>query len=108
MKNINEWTATASVKTRGILNSGPAESKMVAVHANWSGLYSLTSKARIINLIRYDNWRNPGLSDLRSATLFATQPQSARPDWHSTAAGSIFAFRPRRARVSKHLPGTKL
>jgi len=74
-ENINEWTATASVKTRGILNSGPAESKMVAVHANWSGLYSLTSKARIINLIRYDNWRNPGLSDLRSATLFATQPQ---------------------------------
>jgi len=48
---------------------------MVAVHANWSGVYSLTGKMRIINLMRYDNWRNPGFSDLRSATLFATQPQ---------------------------------
>ena len=74
-ENINEWTASAAVKTRGILNSGPAESKMVAVHANWSGVYSLTRNLRIVNLIRYDNWRNPGLSDLRSATLFATQPQ---------------------------------
>ena len=74
-ENINEWTASATVKTRGILNSGPAESKMVAVHANWSAVYALTSKIRIVELIHYDNWRNPGLSDLQSATLFATQPQ---------------------------------
>jgi len=74
-ENINEWTASATVKTRGILNSGPAEAKMVSVHANWSGVYSLTSKLRIIDLVRFDNWRNPGLSDLQSGTLFATAPQ---------------------------------
>ena len=76
-ENFNEWTASATVNTRGILNSGPAESSMVAVHANWSGVYSLTSRVRILDLVRYDNWRNPGLSDLQSATLFATQPQVA-------------------------------
>ena len=75
--NLNEWTASAAVKTRGVLNSGPAESRMVAVHANWSGVYSITSKIRIINLTHFDNWRNPGLSDLQSAALFATQPQVA-------------------------------
>ena len=75
--NMNEWTASAAVKTRGVLNSGPAEAKMVAVHANWSGVYSLTSKLRIIDLVHFDNWRNPGFSDLQSATLFATQPQVA-------------------------------
>ncbi len=76
-ENINEWTASATVKTRGVLNSGPAEAKVVAIRANWSGVYSLTSKLRLIDLVRYDNWRNPGLSDLQSATLFATQPQVA-------------------------------
>src|SRR5882762_437930 len=75
--NLNEWTASAAVKTRGILNSGPAEAKMVAVHANWSGVYSITSKIRIINLTHFDNWRNPGLSDLQSVTIFAMAPQVA-------------------------------
>jgi len=77
---------------------------MVAVHANWSAVYALTSKIRIVELIHYDNWRNPGLSDLQSATLFATQ-HSARPNWHSTSAGSVFAFRPRRAVVYRNCPG---
>jgi len=76
-ENINEWTSSATVKTRGVLNSGPAEARMVSVHSNWSAVYSLASKWRIIDLARYDNWRNPGLSDLQSGTLFATQPQAA-------------------------------
>src|SRR5260221_12302180 len=42
-ENINEWTVSATVNTRGILNFGPAESKMVAVHGNWSTVYALTS-----------------------------------------------------------------
>ena len=76
-ENINEWTASATVNTRGILDFGPAQSSMVAVHANWSGVYSLTSRLLIIDLVHFDNWRNPGSSDLQSATLFGTQPQVA-------------------------------
>jgi len=58
-ESINEWTATAAVKTRGILNPGPADPRWLPyTRIVWS--LFMTRKARITNLVRYDNWRNPG------------------------------------------------
>src|SRR5207237_10920240 len=36
--------------------------------------YPQTIKLRILDLVRYDHWRDPRLSDLQSGTLFATAP----------------------------------
>jgi hypothetical protein len=47
--------------SRGSTAGGPADAKRVSVNANWSGAYSITEKARILDSFRYDNWRIPGV-----------------------------------------------
>ncbi len=42
-------------------HGGPAVAKRVSVNADWSGIYSVTEKFRILDSFRYDNWRIPGL-----------------------------------------------
>ncbi|MGH9563576.1 MAG: hypothetical protein ACRD3S_19155, partial [Terracidiphilus sp.] len=61
LNNANEWTNSATSQVRNALVSGPARATQVSVHANWSGIYSLTNKVRILDSVNYDNWRNPGL-----------------------------------------------
>lgn len=47
--------------TRESTTSGPAKATRVSVNADWSGVYSVTDKFRILDFFRYDNWRIPGM-----------------------------------------------
>ena len=71
--------------SRGSIAGGPANAKRVSVNANWSGVYSVTDKFRILDSFRYDNWRTPGLWDMTETNIFGqmqpglvglAQPQS--------------------------------
>ena len=71
--------------SRGSTAGGPADTKRVSVNADWSGVYSITDKFRIVDSFRYDNWRTPGLWDTSETNIFGqmqpglvglTQPQA--------------------------------
>ena len=63
---------TARTAERGSATSGPANAKRVSVNANWSGVYSVTDKLRILDEFRYDNWRIPGMWALDETNIFGT------------------------------------
>jgi hypothetical protein len=67
---VNDWTARTA--TRGSTAGGPIETKRVSVNADWSGVYSINDKARILDFFRYDNWRSPGLWDLEETNIYPT------------------------------------
>ena len=71
----NEWTNSATSQIRNVILTGPANSRQVFVHANWSAIYSLTQKLRIVDFILYDSWQNPGFNNLVTTNLFATGAQ---------------------------------
>jgi hypothetical protein len=56
--------------SRGSTTGGPADAKRVSVSANWSGLYSVSDKFRILDSFRYDNWRTPGLWNTSETNIF--------------------------------------
>ncbi len=56
--------------SRGSTTGGPADAKRVSVNADWSGVYSVTDKFRILDSFRYDNWRTPGLWDTSETNIF--------------------------------------
>src|SRR6202050_4516172 len=63
---------TARTAERGSTTSGPANAKRVSVNANWSGVYSITDKLRILDEFLYDNWRIPGTWALDETNIFGT------------------------------------
>jgi hypothetical protein len=67
---VNGWTARSAV--RGSTTGGPADAKRVSVNADWSGVYSVTDKMRILDSFRYDNWRIPGSWLLDETNIFGT------------------------------------
>jgi hypothetical protein len=80
---VNDYTSRDG--TRGSATGGPADAKRVSVNADWSGVYSVTEKFRILDSFRYDNWRTPGLWDTAETNIFGqmqpglvglAQPQS--------------------------------
>ena len=60
--------------TRGSITSGPAEAKRVSVNGDFSAIYNLTDKLRLVDFFRYDNWRIPGQWEGLAQNLFATPP----------------------------------
>jgi hypothetical protein len=56
---VNDYVTRSG--SRGGTTGGPADAKRVSVNANWSGVYSVTDKFRIVDSFRFDNWRTPGL-----------------------------------------------
>lgn len=56
--------------SRGSTAGGPADARRVSVNADWSGVYSVTDKFRILDSFRYDNWRTPGLWDTSETNIF--------------------------------------
>jgi len=46
---------------RGLDTSGPAKAKRISVNADWSGVYAVTDKFRILDEFRFDDWRTPGM-----------------------------------------------
>src|SRR5271156_5443802 len=63
---------TARTGERGSTTSGPANAKRVSVNANWSGVYSITDKLRVLDEFRYDNWWIPGTWALDETNIFGT------------------------------------
>jgi hypothetical protein len=70
LETVNDWTARTG--TRGSTTGGPADAKRVSVNADWSGVYSLTDKLRILDKFSYDNWRIPGMWALDETNIFGT------------------------------------
>ncbi|MGC2421712.1 MAG: hypothetical protein WA405_08700 [Candidatus Acidiferrales bacterium] len=70
--SINEWTASTSSRVRDSIVSGPSNANEIFVHANWSAIYSLTQKLRLLDSISYDQWQNPGVNPQTTTTLWAT------------------------------------
>jgi hypothetical protein len=64
--------STARTIGRGSLTSGPAKAKRTSVNANWSGVYAITDKLRILDEFRFDAWRTPGMWALDEAGYFTT------------------------------------
>jgi hypothetical protein len=50
--------------------SGPAKAKRVSVNADWSGVYNVTDKFRVVDFFRYDNWRIPGMWATYETNIF--------------------------------------
>jgi hypothetical protein len=65
---VNDYTSRSG--SRGSTAGGPADAKRVSVNADWSGVYSVTEKFRILDSFRYDNWRTPGLWDSAETNIF--------------------------------------
>ena len=70
LETVNGWTARTA--ERGSTTGGPADAKRVSVNANWSGVYAVTDKLRILDEFRYDNWRIPGVWDTAETAVFGT------------------------------------
>ena len=60
--------------SRGSTTSGPAKAKRVTTTADWSGVYSITSKLQIEEAFNYDNWRIPGVWDVDETNLLSVAP----------------------------------
>lgn len=67
---LNGWTARSAV--RGTTAGGPVKTKRVSVNADWSGVYAVNDKLRIVDMFRYDNWRIPGEWDTLDTSVFGT------------------------------------
>ena len=67
---VNSWTSRTAA--RGSTAGGPVKSKRVSVNADWSGVYSINGKLRILDFFRYDNWRTPGMWALDETNIFGT------------------------------------
>src|SRR5271154_5097049 len=70
LETVDGWTARTA--ERGSTTSGPADAKRVSVNADWSGVYAVTDKLRILDSFRYDNWRIPGMWALAETNIYGT------------------------------------
>jgi hypothetical protein len=70
LETVDGWTPRTA--ERGSTTGGPADAKRVSVNANWSGVYAVTDKLRILDTFRYDNWRIPGMWALDETNIFGT------------------------------------
>jgi hypothetical protein len=70
LETVNGYTARTG--ERGSTTGGPANAKRVSVNANWSSVYSISDKLRILDEFRYDNWRIPGMWALDETNIFGT------------------------------------
>jgi hypothetical protein len=67
---VNGYTSRTA--ERGSTTGGPANAKRVSANADWSGVYSITNKLRILDSFRYDNWRIPGMWALEETNIYGT------------------------------------
>jgi len=70
LEAVNGYTVRTA--ERGSTTGGPADAKRVSVNADWSGVYSITDKLRILDSFGYDNWRDPGMWALDETNIFGT------------------------------------
>src|ERR1700728_1860040 len=70
LETVNGFTARTA--ERGSTTGGPANAKRFSGNANWSGVYSISDKLRILDEFRYDNWRIPGMWALDETNIYGT------------------------------------
>src|SRR5277367_5148807 len=70
LETVNDFTVRTA--ERGGTTSGPANAKRVSVNADWSGVYAVNDKLRILDTFRYDNWRIPGAWALDETNIYGT------------------------------------
>ncbi|HXN28361.1 MAG TPA: hypothetical protein VN902_14640 [Candidatus Acidoferrales bacterium] len=70
LETVNGFTVRTA--ERGSSTGGPADAKRVSVNADWTGVYAVTDKLRILDIFRYDNWRIPGMWALDETNIFGT------------------------------------
>jgi hypothetical protein len=70
LETVNGWTARTG--ERGSTTGGPADAKRVSVNADWTGVYAVTNKLRVLDSFRYDNWRIPGMWALAETNIYGT------------------------------------
>ncbi len=70
LETVNGYTSRSA--ERGSTTGGPADAKRVSVNGDWSGVYAITSKLRIQDSFRYDNWRIPGVWDTLETAVYGT------------------------------------
>jgi hypothetical protein len=70
LESVNGLTARSG--ERGSTTGGPANAKRVSVNADWSGVYAITDKLRILDSFRYDNWRISGVWDTLGTAVYGT------------------------------------
>src|SRR5580692_9657768 len=70
LETVNGYTSRSA--ERGSTTGGPANAKRVSVNADWSGVYAITEKLRILDSFRYDNWRIPGVWDTADTAVYGT------------------------------------
>ncbi len=70
LETVNGYTARSA--ERGSTTGGPAVAKRISVNADWSGVYAITDKLRILDAFRYDNWRIPGEWNMADTAVFGT------------------------------------
>ena len=70
--NEQAFGSTARTIQRGSTTGGPAEAKRISVNADWSGVYAVTDKLRILDEFRFDDWRTPGAWNYNETALFTT------------------------------------
>ena len=63
---------TTRTATRGSTAGGPAVANRVSVEADWSAIYSVTEKLRILDAALYNNWRIPGLWNAVEGNQFSS------------------------------------
>ena len=68
LETVNGYTSRTA--ERGSTTGGPANAKRVSVNGDWSGVYAITSKLRIQDSFRYDNWRIPGVWDTLESAVY--------------------------------------
>ncbi|MGB9461513.1 MAG: hypothetical protein WCA94_11550 [Candidatus Acidiferrum sp.] len=70
LETVNGYTSRTA--ERGSTTGGPADAKRVSVNADWSGVYDITNKLRILDSFRYNNWRIPGVWDTAETAVYGT------------------------------------
>src|SRR5271154_85818 len=70
LETVNGFTVRNA--ERGSTTGGPAQAKRVSVNADWTGVYAVTDKLRILDIFRYDNWRIPGMWALDETNIYGT------------------------------------
>jgi hypothetical protein len=70
LETVNGYTVRTG--ERGSTTGGPADAKRVSVNADWTGVYAVTNKLRVLDSFRYDNWRIPGMWALAETNIYGT------------------------------------
>jgi len=68
LQSVDNWTVRSA--SRGGTTGGPVVVKRVSVNADWSGVYAVTDKLRVLDFFHYNNWRIPGLWDTAETSVF--------------------------------------